>query len=106
MSNKIDITGLSKAAVLVALFNGVKKTASAAPLLTNAELTLSKAEEVLGGRSFGTPYTGQPHKVDYVEGRAIKVDLTDDTIDPTQYDAANGEGAAARAIQALRDATV
>jgi len=39
---------------------------------------------------------------DYLSGRVMKVDLSSDELDPWLYDRDNGQGAAARMINALR----
>lgn len=89
----VDIKGLDKAEVLVALWNnscevGLSFNPSGKPL------TVKKARKII---------KGQYYRFDYCEGRLIKCDLSGDKFDPWLYDRENGPGAAQRAIDALRE---
>lgn len=91
--NEIDISGLDKAEVLLALYNtsrpqgrGYLQDAMAIPF------DLEAARAVVAAHT----------KFDYVLGRVIKVDLSGDSFDPWLYDRDNGEGVAARAVARLR----
>lgn len=92
----IDISGLSKAEVMAALYNASSPVgrgflqAGASP----EEMTVAEAERhLLGGTLFG-----------YVNGRSFKVDLDTDSFDPWLYDRDNGgEGTAETIIERLRD---
>lgn len=79
MSEKIDIAGLNKADVLAALFNSFRPQ----------------------GAGFLNVLTSDLY-FDYVLGRVLKVDLSGDSFDPRLYDRDNGEGAALRTINALK----
>ena len=89
----VDIKGLDKAEVLVALWNnscevGLSFNPSGKPL------TVKKARKIIKDRYY---------RFDYCEGRFIKCDLSGDEFDPWRYDRENGSGAAQRAIDALRE---
>src|SRR5581483_10076438 len=100
----IDISGLDKAAVLVALFTQAKPPIGMAARGHSLDepLSIAEANEIFSGHTAANPYTGQPYKLDYVKGRKLKVDLSSDELDPTQYDKANGQGSAMQAINSLR----
>lgn len=101
----INIRGLDKAAVLVALFTHAQPPQGIAALHHSADDTLSidEANELSAHPTNANPYTGQPYNIDYLKGRKLRSDLTYNEFDPTQYDLANGEGAAQRAIDSLRE---
>ena len=92
----ISIQGLSKAKVLMALFNASKQqgmgflnSRGAKPIDEEcARAVIDDQRELY---------------FDYLHGRVLKVDLTDDQFDPWLYDRDNGEGAAERAIRPLYD---
>lgn len=93
MSDLVDITGLDKAEVLVALFE------ASAPLgigilvaLGSGGLSLSEAREMLTQTTY----------FDYVKGRPLKVSLRGDAIHPALFDRDNGRGSCAAAIAKLR----
>ncbi len=86
---KIDISKLDKAAVLAALYNAsVRIRACSLPMPWRPVLTLGEARVELERRT----------DISYVWGRAMKVNLSGDTLDPYWYDQDNGQGAAAKAI--------
>lgn len=91
MMNMIDISGLSKASVLVALHNGTSPAGMGFLHATN-NFTEAEAEAILTRSTY----------VDYCAGRPIKCNLSGDEFDPRLYDRDAGQGAAARAIDALR----
>jgi len=80
MSNAIDITGLDKAEVLVALFNSSKKQAG-------LPMTVEDAD-------------GGLYCV-YLRGRSLKVDLWESMLRVGLYDRDNGQGAAVKALEPL-----
>lgn len=88
----INITGLSKAAVLKALYDNAKPLGMGFLHYNPKPMELAEAEELLI----------HSHYFDYVHGRVMKVDLKYDTFNPWLYDRDNGEGAAERVITLLR----
>ncbi len=93
---KFDISGLSKAEVLRRLYNGGFNDVNhgAAGLLQRhmAEMTPDEAQELIDQSA--------PHYYfDYVEAKALKVDLSGDVLDSRLYDRDCGIGAAARALR-------
>lgn len=99
----IDVRGIDKAELLVALFTAANPPIGRGALNYSAydTLTYDEATEILKGETFDTPYSGQPMHVDYVKGRNLKIDLSGDEIDPTKYNAINGDLTAQRAIDDL-----
>lgn len=90
----IDISKLSKAKVLVALYNNSKQQGMGfldprgkQPLFSEEE-----AEAFLKEQTY----------FDYFRGRVLKIDLSKDQLDPRLYDRDNGPGAAEQAIMAIR----
>lgn len=89
----IDTKGLNKTEVLAALYNNSKPQGLGFLHFDSKDMTVSEAEEILK----------QTTKFDYLKGRVMKVDLSyDDGFDEWLYDRDNGNGAAQRAIDALR----
>lgn len=93
MSQKISIEGLDKAAVFAALYNGARGQGLGL-LHYNPEPMSTEQARARFGDSFGY--------FDYVDGRVMKVNLSGSEFDPWLYDRDNGDGAAARIINALR----
>src|SRR4030042_6086600 len=92
MSDMISLVGLNKAAVLAALYNASKPQGMGFLHYNPAPMTVEEAEALLSEHSY----------FDYLGGRAIKVDLSGDYLDTWGYDRDNGQGAAKRAIDAMR----
>lgn len=89
----IDIKGIDKAELLMALYNNARVSEMCwCPATEN--LTLEEAQEYL------EEHYGSFHE--YLFGRVMKVRIHGDTLDPVLYDRDNGEGAAGRAIAHLR----
>ena len=95
--NTIDISGLDKADVLVALFNNSRQQGLGLLDVSGAQpMTKEDAEKIIA------KYEDTQLYFDYVHGRVLKVDLTKDEFWPALYDRDNGQGAAAAAINAIR----
>lgn len=99
--NEIDITGLSKAAVLASLFNSSRQQGMGF-LNTSGANHMSDAEAQREIDSRTTERGGFRSYFDYLRGRVMKVDIGGDTLDPYLYDRDNGSGTAARVIAELR----
>lgn len=93
MSDTISLIGLDKAAVFAALYNGAKAQGLGFLHYDPTPMTAEQARE-----RFGDQFT----YFDYVDGRAMKVDLSGDELYPGLYDRDNGHGAAARVIAAMQ----
>lgn len=92
---RIDITGRDKAEVLQRLYNGgfmemVLPPTSVALQLLRPVMTLEQAREIVA--------ENPSLRFDYIEGRSLKVDLSQDSFDPWLYDRDHGPGLAARAL--------
>jgi len=87
----IDISHLSKAKVLAALYNWARLPAG----MHHADfpqMTMEEAQKMLD--------SGQTH-FDYVKGRVLKIDLSSDSLDSFKYNKDNGPNAAEAIIETL-----
>jgi hypothetical protein len=87
----IDITGLDKAEVLMALYGAARVQGLGIFHQRREPLPYDEAVAVLARTSY----------VDYLHGRVLKVELGGETLDEYLYDRDNGPGAALRALAAL-----
>jgi hypothetical protein len=98
MTTTIDISKMSKAEVLMRLYNGGFNDVNHGPLAVlqriEEPMTLEEAQALIDASDPKYLY------FDYVGAKALKVDLTGDTLDPRLYDRDCGRGAAARALGA------
>jgi len=105
MKTNIDISGLKKADVLAALYNGAKPVGNGELHYHPKPATSAEFQEVLNRvvqSSLLIPGSVPSYYVDWYEGRELKVDLNSDTeFDCFQYDKTNGEGAAQKAVDSL-----
>lgn len=90
MEEQISLTGLSKAKVLMALYDRAKPQ-GLGMLYTPDPMTEDEAKKLLEQTTY----------FDYVQGRVMKVELSGDSLDPVLYDRDNGIGAARSAIASL-----
>lgn len=90
----MNISGLNKAAVLAALFNASRQQGMGFMDSRGARaMTEADAQKVLDEEG---PY------FDYLRGRVMKIAIDGDEIETRLYNRDNGEGAAERAVDALR----
>ncbi|MBL4706288.1 MAG: hypothetical protein JKY54_17305 [Flavobacteriales bacterium] len=87
----IDISGMNKAEVLAKLYNASKQQGNGKIIPNSGDISVSDAQTVLDR---GVT------KFDYLGGRALKISLATDQLDPQLYDRDHGEGAAEAAINA------
>lgn len=88
----IEIIGLDKAMVLAALYNASKPQGMGFMQFDAKPMTVDEARNLLAG---GTSF-------DYLKGRVMKVDLKRGSFEEWGYDRDNGQGAAMRAVDAVR----
>jgi hypothetical protein len=88
----IDLTGLDKAEVLAALYNGSQPLGMGFLQYRTDAMTAEQARALLEKTKY----------FDYLYGRVMKVDLSGDTLDPWGYDRDNGQGAAEQVINSIR----
>lgn len=88
----ISIAGLDKADVLRALYNRAKPQGTGFLHYSAGDMTLEEARELLAASTY----------FDYVKGRVMKVGIEGDELNPSLYDRDNGDGAAAYAIDRIR----
>ncbi len=98
--DEVDISGLSKASVLAALYNRAQPQGLGLLHYDPAPMSVEEAEAELVEAEERAP-TLDPY-FDYLHGRVMKVRLAGDSLDPRLYDRDNGEGAVAEVIKALR----
>ena len=89
----VDITGLDKALVLAALYNGARTQGMGLLWFVPGDMGHDEARRIFGA-SYG--------KFDYVKGRLMKVNLSANSFDPSLYDRDNGQGMAQACIDKLR----
>lgn len=88
----ISIRGLDKAAVLAALYNRSRPQGMGFLHYDPKPMTVEEARALLPQKYF-----------DYVKGRVLKVNLEKDKFDEAMYDRDNGPGAAASAVNEVRE---
>ena len=93
----MDISNLSKAKVLAALYNASKPQGRGFLHFEPAPMSEDEAQEIIDS---GETY------FDYLKGRVMKVDLSGDTVDTWEYNRDNGSNAAETAIQAITEGTL
>jgi hypothetical protein len=86
---KISIKGLDKSAVLAALYNNSKPQGLGFLHYEETPMSITDATAIIGQ---------QGYCYDYLKGRVMKVDISNDEFDPWLYDRDNGEGTAYKAI--------
>ena len=87
----IDISQLNKSEVLAALYNSSKPQGLGHLHYDATLMTKEEAETLLETWTY----------FDYLKGRVMKVDLSEDTLHPELYDRDNGEDAAELALHHL-----
>ena len=103
----IDIKGLDKAEVLYTLYHN--SHIQGMPFLglpqTKEGFTLNRAKELIKERGYNPEGENRPCCLyfDYVKGHVIKCDITNDEFEERLYDRDCGEGAAAKAIEYVRE---
>lgn len=94
----VDRSGLSDAQVLAALYNNSRVQGLGFLQAKPGKMTVEEAEELL---THNARYAS-PGYFDYLHGKIMKIDVTENPLDPWRYDRDLGQGACASAIQALR----
>lgn len=97
-SDQVDIEGLSKGAVLAALYN------SSPPLAIVAVIDNLRVGEPIGPRRGEELYRERGPRFRFLGARWLQVDLSGPAFDPTKYDEYLGERAAEAAIRPIREA--
>lgn len=108
MSESIDISGIDKAELLAALYNRARPQGMGFLHFTPEDMTIEQASKELdrgddSTRMFGPRSGHRPLAFDYLRGRAMKIDISGDTLNPWGYDRDNGTGMAARIVAGLRE---
>lgn len=98
-SDLVSIRGLNKADVLAALYNASQPLGMGILHFDPKPMTREEAQQELVA---GCPHPKGGVYFDYLKGRVMKVHIGGDFLDPFLYDRDNGPGAAARAIEPLR----
>ena len=92
--NVVNISGLDKVEILRALYAKAKPLGMGFRAFVQGDLDYREAQETLEADSY----------IDYLKGRAMKVDLSGDTLNTRLFNRDNGDGAAESAIEQLRSA--
>lgn len=91
----MDISGLDKAAILAALYNGSRQQGMGFIHARGAlEMTTEQAREEIANNN--------QMYFDYLHGRVMKISLRGDELQTALYNRDNGAGAAERIIESLR----
>jgi hypothetical protein len=93
MSTTIDITGMDKAEILAALYNGSRPLGMGMLHFTPEDMGKNEAHELLN----------ETTSFDYLKGRVMKISLKGDELYTGLYNRDNGEGAAERIIQRIKN---
>ena len=90
----ISLEGLDKAVVLAALYNNAKRSHGLLGLhYLPGAMGIEVAREII-----------KDNKIfNYLQGKALKVDLTGDELDTREYNEYNGEGLAEKIINSIRE---
>lgn len=103
-TSSIDITGLSKAAVLAALYNRAQPQGLGFIHFDPTPWTEADAEAYITNN--GSVMVQSASRLDlyfdYVKGRVVKCDLSGDSFDSSLFNRDNGSGAAESVIEELR----
>lgn len=106
--NTVNIRGLDRAAVLAALYNRSRPMGMGVFQARPGDMTLEQAREAMQigddhARAFETAKSRGLWYFDYLYGRPLKINLTEDDLRVDLYDRDNGgPGSAARIIENLR----
>lgn len=104
----VNIAGLDKAELLAAFYNGARVLPGMGRFQARAGvMTREAALQVISqGDDSARMFPGTRDKsrlyFDYVFGKGLKVDLTDNEMDPWGYDRDYGQGAAEAVVNRLR----
>ena len=96
--DEIDITGLDKTAVLIALYKPARQVGMG---LLDSGLTDNEIRDYV--TNYQKKFGGQFPYVDYLGGKPLKVNLSGDTFNGRLYNRDQGVGAARRVVEELRD---
>ncbi len=101
----INIKGLDKAEVLYSPWHNSHAQGMSFLGLPKKEFTLERAQELIKETGYVLEGEYRPGCLyfDYVDGHVIKCDITNDEFDERLYDRDCGEGAAAKAIEYVRE---
>jgi hypothetical protein len=94
----MDISGISKSALLMELFNAMPPAESGPYRGVKMTMTRERAMKII--KAHRTHHF--PFEFRELEGRLIEIDITTGKFDPTLYNHKFGTGAAERVIKELR----
>lgn len=99
----INIKGLDKAKVLHALWHASRTQGMSFLGLRGPDFTLERAEEIIKDREEKIDNPNYKYYFDYVDGHVIKCNIGGDEFEEALFDRDCGKGAAAAAIENLRN---
>lgn len=91
----MDISNYDKAEVLAALYNNAKVQGLGILHADDSDMTREEASEIL--------HKSPSKDFDYLKGRVMKINLSEDEVDTRLYNRDNGDGAAEAAIMNLKE---
>jgi hypothetical protein len=98
---EIDTSGLSRGAVLAALYNAAAPVGMGFLQYDKEPMAEAEANEIIAEEE---ARTGEAASFDYLKGRPMKITIREGSIDPRWYDRdQGGPGTAARIIELLRE---
>ena len=102
----INIKDLDKAEVLYALYHHSHPQGMSFIGLPKDKFTLDHAKEIIKDREEKIDNPNYRYYFDYLEGHVIKCNIGGDEFDERLYDRDCGEGAAAKAIEYVRNGNI
>ena len=93
-NNTIDITNLNKVDLLRFIWNASREAPTFGARRFVLQFNDTLAAELIGGY------------IDYFQGRTLGVDISEDAVDPFNYDHRYGQGALARIVDVVRQQQV
>ena len=104
-TDRVDIKGLDKAAILAALWNNARQffeNPSAPQREKDGDMSIEEARQVIESKIACRDGILE-YNIGGLYGRTIKTDLSGDTMDPRSYDYDSGFGKAEEVIGVLRE---
>lgn len=93
----ISIEGLDKSELLAAFFNNARPQGQGFTVAEKKPMTKKEAAQLIANEGL---------EFDYLQGRVMKIELDKNTLDPRNYDRNNGEGVAAKVVEAVKNGVI
>ena len=109
----IDVSGIPRAELLVELYNQASPLGLGFLQARAEAMNIGQAQALIDGNEVESDYGGlhpnqdrhpdKPVSFDYLYGRPLKITLNGNELNPWAYDRDQGQGAAQRAVDAVRE---